>query len=309
MSQIIGIYGIQDRFFHHYPAYVHDHNLTIMESGKVEGYLHLERHSRRKYDNRLSQYIEELLLEGPYQVETDAHWVFVNSFVGNNFQSSQGRIRFELQDSPRMITSSQKGWGWLQHAPWEGREIHAYLLSHELAHIGACLPFYGAFKENSLLVHFDGGASQSNFSAFLYREGRIHHLEHHWELSHLSKFYNDNAFTFRVLKAGPGTHTSVPGKLMGYAALGNYRPEMVKWLEEEDYFRMIWDNETYFLQRAQKKWGWKGSLDDQKDPFLLDLTATLQEIFIRGILKKLSQLQNIYRTDYLYYSGGCALNI
>ncbi|MEL6132841.1 MAG: carbamoyltransferase N-terminal domain-containing protein, partial [Bacteroidota bacterium] len=309
MSQIIGIYGITDRFDHPYPAYVHDHNVTLMEDGMIKGYVHLERHSRRKYDNRLGQYIEELLLEGTWDVQPDAQWVFVNTFVGNDFQSRGGRLRFELQAKPQIHVEGQRGWGWWQYAAWEGREINAYMLSHELAHIGACLPFYGAFKDNSLLVHFDGGASQSNFSAFLYREGEVNPLAHHWELSHLSKFYNDHALTFRILKSSPGMHTSVPGKLMGYAALGNYRPELVPWLVAHDYFRMIWKNEAYFYRAAEKQWGWQGSLDDQHDPFLLDVAATLQEIFIQGILQTLQQLQEIHQADFLYYSGGCALNI
>ena len=57
----LAIYGIKDRNLFEYPAYVHDHNVCIMQDGKVLQYLQLERFSRRKYDNRLDLFMEQLI--------------------------------------------------------------------------------------------------------------------------------------------------------------------------------------------------------------------------------------------------------
>ena len=56
----VAIYGIKDRNTFEYPAYVHDHNLCVMQDGEIVQYLHLERITRRKYDNRLDEFLEDL---------------------------------------------------------------------------------------------------------------------------------------------------------------------------------------------------------------------------------------------------------
>ena len=90
----IAIYGIKDRNFFEYPAYVHDHNLCVMQDGKILQYLQLERYSRRKYDNRLDWYIEDLIDKKIIDCPKDFDLVCVNDFVGNAFVSQNGRLRF-----------------------------------------------------------------------------------------------------------------------------------------------------------------------------------------------------------------------
>ena len=57
----LAIYGIKDRNSLEFPAYIHDHNLCLMQDGQVRQYLQLERYTRRKYDNRLDLFLEELV--------------------------------------------------------------------------------------------------------------------------------------------------------------------------------------------------------------------------------------------------------
>lgn len=309
MKPIFTFYGIADRFPHHFPAYVHDHNLCLMDQGRVVDYLHLERISRRKYDNHLPNWLEQLEEEGLLKVPRDAVWVGVNSFVGNSFISRHGRFRLEGMQSGYLDTGLWNANAWHQPSPWEGYKPEAYLISHELAHIGSCLPFYGDFKDNSLLVHFDGGASLGNYSAFLFKEGKLTLIENSWEMSDLSKLFNDNGLGFALMKAKPGQHTSVPGKLMGYAALGTYREELVNWMEEHNFFRDAWGNREGFYAVAKEVFGWAGDLNDLQDPFLKDVAAAIQGYFEKRFLAKLKLLQESVSVKYLYMAGGCALNI
>ncbi len=307
-KRTIAIYGIQDRHDFKYPGYTHDHSVCIMEDGVIKDYLHLERLTRRKYDNRMPLYIDDLIQNGSILVDQNTEFVFVNSFVGDAFISSSGNLRFEANFQEDFTTTIHKGRFHLQDH-WEEQVFPGYSIAHELAHIGSCIPFFGAFKENSLLLHFDGGASLGNFSAIHYKNGKLVPLECHWELSHLSKFFNSNALTFGILGAKPGEHCSVAGKLMGYAALGNYRPELLTWLRTNGYFKSIWDAPSDFYRSAKQQFGWTGSIENQKDPFLADIAAAFQVEFQQGILGKIEALQKKTEAEHLYYAGGCALNI
>jgi len=304
---ILAIYGIQDRYTHQYPAYTHDHNLTLMVDGKVERYIHLERYTGRKNDNRLHMFIESLITE-ELGLKEAFDLISVNSFVGSGFISKTGRLRVESVEKPIVKSHAQKASGWFQSTPWEGFAPNSQIVSHELAHVFSCLPFFGEFKENSLLVHFDGGASQGNFSAFHYKNGKIKVLECHWELSHLSKIFNDNALSFALMQAKPGEHCSVPGKLMGYAAMGTANEDLMQWLVTNNYFKDCWDDFTPFY-KAAKTFNWNGNLKNNEDTFLMDIAASLQAIFQKTILQKLQDLQKQTKADFLYYTGGCALNI
>jgi carbamoyltransferase len=312
MKPTLAIYGIKDRNTElENPAYTHDHNLCLMQDGKVVTYLHLERFTRRKYDNRLERYIEPILEELFGKEAQEFDLVSVNSFVGNAFISQNGRLRFEAQSAAaeRLQFPLTPGFAYWQAQAWKGYDLEAYLCSQELAHIGACLPFWGAFKENSLLLHFDGGASQGNFSAFIYRGGKLQLLECHWELSYLSKFFNDNALNFMILGAKPATHCSLPGKLMGYAALGNYNQKIEDWLRINRYFCDYWQKEDEILESIAKYFGKKIANFFTEEKFFQDIAATFQFIFTRELLKKIETLQQKVNADYLYYSGGGALNI
>jgi len=275
--------------------------------GKIERYIHLERYTGRKNDNRLPMFIETIIKE-ELDLKEEFDLVSVNSFVGNSFISQTGRLRIEPSEKLGIKSHAQKAVAWFQSTPWGGFSPSSQIVSHELAHVFSCLPFFGEFKENSLLVHFDGGASQSNFSAFHYQKGQLKVVEYHWDLSHLSKIFNDNALSFALMQAKPGEHCSVPGKLMGYAAMGTANQDLMEWLITNNYFKDCWDDFTPFY-KAAKTFNWNGQIANNEDVFLMDVAASLQAIFQQSILQKLQALQRQTKAEFLYYTGGCALNI
>lgn len=309
MKPTVAIYGIKDRNLYENPGFTHDHNLCIMENGQVIQYLHLERYTRRKYDNRLDEFIEHLVSDKTIDLPPDFDFVSVNSFVGSAFLSKNGRFRFEAAPNKRLTTPLQPANCWIETEHWQGKKVKAYNMSQEWAHIFSNLPFCSDLKDNSLLIHFDGGASLSNFSAFWYRKKQIQKIEAHWKLAHLSKFFNDNALTFAILGAQPGEHCSVAGKLMGYAALGTYKTEIAQWLKTNRYFKDIWKTPNVFFESVQKKFGIFLNDFDTRNPFLQDVAAVFQVEFEKQLLAKITELKHKTQATYLYYSGGCALNI
>lgn len=309
MKPTLAIYGIKDRGEYEKTGYVHDHNLCLMQDGKILKYIHLERYTRRKYDNRLDLYIEDIIKKHLPELGDDFDFISVNSFVGSSFISKNGRLRFEADRLKSLTLEPVRGRCWFESAPWSGKEIPGYVCSHETAHTFSCIPFYGLFNDNSLLVHFDGGASSSNFSAFHWKNGKINALEHHWELSHLSKIFNDNSFTFHMLGAAGGEHCSVPGKLMGYAGLGKSDLAIEKWLIGNGYFRDFWEKPEKILQSANNEFGINLQGFDLRNKFFQNAAASFQSIFEKSILDKLHILQKNTGAEYLYYSGGSALNI
>ncbi len=299
----LAIYGIQDRFDYEHPFYVHDHNLALMQNGKVIRFLQQERISRRKRDNTLHLHLKDILKQQKL-LGTDCDLVFVDNVVGRTFLTSSGEARFEAPLNEHLSTGLEMGKCW-----WFGEEKEAWVLNHELAHIFSCLPFFGNFRQNSLLVHFDGGASLSNFSAAVFRNGKIEWVEYHWDLKPYSTLYNANALVFAIIGAKLAEQNSVPGKFMGFAGWGNYRPELEEWLCQQNFFENIWGKTSFFFQQAKQDWGVELKSFNQNNPFIRDVAATLQQVFIKAILQKLTTLKEQTGAEYLYYTGGSALNI
>lgn len=299
----LAIYGIQDRANYKHPFYVHDHNLAIMQNGKVLKFLQQERTSRRKRDNTLHHHLKEILKEKKL-LGQDYDLVFVDNVVGRTFLLQSGEVRFEAPLNNALSCDLEEGKCW-----WFGQEKKAWVLNHELAHIFSCLPFFGNFKENSLLVHFDGGASLSNFSAATFKDGKLQWVEYNWDLKPYSSLYNANALVFAIIGAKLSEQNSVPGKFMGFAGLGTYKPELEDWLISNDFFQDIWGETSIFFKAAKNAFGIELKSFNQKDPFIQDIAATLQQIFITQIIKKLKELQQKSGAENLYYTGGSALNI
>lgn len=299
----MAIYGIQDRFNYEHPFYVHDHNLTIMKNGEVQCFLQQERITRRKRDNTIYKNLKETL-KAQKQLSYDNDLVFVDNVVGRTFLADTGVVRFEAPLNDKLATGLEKGRCW-----WFGRETEAWAINHELAHLFSCIPFFGNFKENSLLVHFDGGASLSNFSAAVFKDNKLEWKEYHWELKPYSTLYNANALVFAIIGAKLADQNAVPGKFMGFAGWGKYREELEVWLHKHDFFQNIWGQTSAFFHQVKKDWNVDLQSFNQKEPFIQDIAATLQEIFIKAILNKLAQLQKETGTENLYYTGGSALNI
>jgi len=305
----LAIYGIKDRNSLEFPAYIHDHNLCLMQDGQVRQYLQLERYTRRKYDNRLDLFLEELVGLGLLALPEEFDLVSVNAFVGNAFISQSGKLRFEAPILSALGEALEPAQAYYQYSDWEGRTLCAYNCSHELAHIASNIAFYGSFRENSLLIHFDGAASLSNFSAFHFHQGKLQLLEYGWEMKYLANFFNDNALSFAMLGAKPGEHTSVPGKLMGYASWGRYDEGIAHWLFAHNYFKEYWHKEAEIVASARKELGVEVDSFDNQHDFWQHVAATLQDIFTQKLIAHISALQHQTRAQYLYYSGGCALNI
>ena len=299
----LAIYGIQDRENYEYPFYVHDHNLAMMKNGKVVWFLQQERISGRKRDNTFHIYLKEILKEKKL-LASYYDLVFVDNVVGRTFLTHNGDARFEAPLSSSLATGLEIGKCW-----WFGAEKEAYALNHELAHIFSCLPFFGNFKEDSLLVHFDGGASQSNFSAAILKGGKIEWIEHHWDLKPFSTIFNANALCFAILGAKLADQNSVPGKLMGFAGWGTPDEKLENWLFENNFFQDIWGKTSLFIDKAKADFGIVLKSFDQKNKFIQDVIATLQHIFTKQILRKLTALKEKTGTVNLYYTGGSALNI
>ena len=305
----IAIYGIKDRNNFEYPAFVHDHNMCIMQDGRIQQYIHLERLTRRKYDNRLDLFIENLIEEKQINCDNDFDLVCVNDFVGNSFISKNGRIRFEVDRQQELKFKLKKGYSYYQYNGWDGNDIDGWLCQHEVAHICSTLPFYGEFRENSLLLSIDGGSSLGNYAAFIYKGNKFHLIENNWnDLGFASKLFNDNSLSFKILGASPGMHCSVPGKLMGFASYGKYDEKIAKWLVNNNYFKEYWNKENEILDAIKRDFGVTASYNTH-DNFMQNVAATMQGILEKAIIQKIEQIQKKYKCEYLYYGGGCALNI
>ncbi|WP_036984697.1 hypothetical protein [Prolixibacter bellariivorans] len=203
----LAIYGIQDRMELDHPGYVHDHNMALMSGGKVIKLLQLERISRRKRDNHLYRQITEILRKEKLLSPAEYDLVFVDNVVGRAFISTDGQARFEAPLNQQLVASAEKGRCW-----WYGKEQDAWVVNHELAHLFSSLPFTGDIKDNSLLIHFDGGASLSNFSAWTYQDKQLTPLEYNWDLKYLTTLFNANALPSALLGLKWTTRTPCPGR-------------------------------------------------------------------------------------------------
>ena len=125
----VAIYGIKDRNTFEYPAYVHDHNLCVMQDGEIVQYLQLERVTRRKYDNRLDLYVEDLIDKKIIDCPDDFDLVCVNDFVGNAFSSQNGRLRFEADYQNHLKFNAIPAHGYWQYSGWEGKPINSFWCS------------------------------------------------------------------------------------------------------------------------------------------------------------------------------------
>lgn len=299
----IGIYGIKDINNSKIPTLSHDHGITIMKNGRVIYTIELERINRNKHSADMGDMIYDLLKEKKL-LDKQLNLVFVDNVLGRSFINNIGNIRFEAPLNNGLKSNIEEGRLW-----WLNQTKKAYILNHELAHLGSCLPFFGPFKDNSLLIHFDGGASKSNFSAWTYKNGELKNLEFGWKLKWLSSLFNANAVTFALVNAKQHELNSVPGKFMGFASYGSYSSIIEDWLKENKYFENIWGSKNVFFKSIESKFGIKLKLFDQKNSLLQDIAATIHHIFVRESYNEFEKFKNITKTDYLYYSGGSALNI
>lgn len=308
MSAILGLYGIQDRGRFPTARWTHDHNLALVEGGRVQWALELERFTRRKRDNRLPELLEELVERGVVELPAGAEIVSADSLVGRTFLSRSGRWRVEA-DRASLDTSQP-----LQraHAFIGLDEIKARVCFHELAHVGANLPFCRGFEDGSLLVHIDGGASQCNASAFVYRHGVFEHVYHGWDTLWPILNFGYNDLVQELVGLDEDTRLAAAGRVMGLASHARPDDELSDWLEGNDWFRDHWQRPEAFFQAARARFGWSPEAEgrlDTRDPFLQRIAASVQLKFERTVLGLLTRLRRETCCRRLYYSGGAALNI
>ncbi|MEO5644101.1 MAG: hypothetical protein ABIQ40_01255, partial [Bacteroidia bacterium] len=228
----IGIYGIKSRNGNLPPGYTHDHSLTKIVDGEIKSYIQLERLTRLKNDNSMDKWIELLLKDSQLDISPNDDFVFVDSFAGRGLISKNGVFRFEAPLFNTLKPIIEKGNLWIGNS----RRKTAYILNHEFAHVCSNLPFYGAFKENSLLIHLDGGASQSNFSAWTYKNNQFKSIEYSWDLKEITDIFQNNKLVFKILGLSHKKHAIAAGKIMGYSSYGTPNKRILNWLRQNKYF-------------------------------------------------------------------------
>lgn len=301
----IGLYGVRDPQGNHAG---HDHALAFMRDGRVEASIELERVTGRKHDDRLDEYFDHLV-EPWLRPGEPVRLVQVNSFLGSSFSTRSGSLTVTSPDSvplePRLVPTKCHVDG-----PLARHDVQAYTLCHELAHIGTCLPFYGPYPEDSLLVHIDGGASLSASSAWYWDGARLRLIESSWdELKAAVNNFNDNPLTAGILGLNLTHHLSLPGKLMGLASYGTPRPDVMEWLLDHDFFLgEPWRHADPLLEVAHR-FGPRTESDPTREPVHHDIAACMQRHLEERVLAYLGRLKARTGARHLAYSGGAALNV
>lgn len=294
----IGLYGIKDTTCGDRPTYTHDHSVAFMREGRVVDVVSLERITRVKHDNRLDRYILSILADRVG--DEPVRFVSVNAFVGDAFCSAEGNLRIEPTASvniqPGPVPAKVRWWpDGLSPRPAEG-----FGLCHEVAHLGSLLPFVGRFEPNSLLVHIDGGASDSACSAWWWDGERATLIERSWEkLKEPVNNFNVGPVGHLALGLGPEDHLSMPGKLMGFAGHGRPDPALRRWLQGRAFLLGLSDHQARYLLEAELG----------PEPPYADLVATIQADFEERVAGAVLDWQQQTGARHLYYAGGAALNI
>jgi len=305
----VGLYGIRDTTHGTAPTYTHDHGLAVMRQGRVETVMALERWTQRKHDNRLGQYLHELL-EAVGIGDEPVRFVSVNAFVGDGFQTLDGNFRLEptaaVGIDARPVPARVR---WYPDG-LRPRTATGWALCHEFAHIASLLPFVGRFEPQSLLAHIDGGASDSACSFWWWDGHEARLLESSWErLKAPVNNFNVNPLVRAILGFGSHEHLSIPGKLMGYAGHGTPAPSLLAWLEEHRFFLEGPGDPAMLLDLVNRRFGTRWSSFDPHEELCRDLCATLQHHFEESISAELLDWQRRTGARHLYYAGGAALNI
>jgi len=305
----IGLYGIRDTTHGAHPAYVHDHSLAVMRAGRVQTVIPLERWTQRKHDNRMCDLLPELL-DSLNLRDEPVRFVSVNSFVGASFQTSDGNLRIEpdapVRIAPELIPSRVR---WFPDG-LTPRAATAEALCHEFAHVASLLPFVGRFAPNSLLVHLDGGASDSAASFWYWDGVSARLLESSWDrLKTPVNNFNSSPLVRAILGFHSQEHLSIPGKLMGYAGHGTPDARLLAFLQDNSFFLNGPEDPVELLLLANRRLGTSWSAFEPHSQFCRDLCATIQAHFEDSVCAAIQDWQQRTGAEHLYYAGGAALNI
>jgi carbamoyltransferase len=303
MKPIVGLYGIQDRQPGPAPLETHDHALCRVEAGRVVEHIALERHTRRRHDNRLHAWIEALAPYGYAAPGEEVILACADSFVGRSFISAGGRWRVEAAPATELCAALVPA-----RAHVHGREQEAWIVPHELAHVGASLPFLGGWEDGTLLVHLDGAASLSCCSAWEWAEGSLTRLAAGWDLAEPVAGYGTNNLAQALVGHTWREFLQVPGKLMALAAYGEPDPELAAWLARHDWFARMRGGPHPFLDAARRELGWSGTLTPS-DRLVRNIAACFQLRFEDAVVAWIEQVRRTSGARRLVIAGGGALNL
>ena len=234
-------------------------------------------------------------------------FVSVNAFVGDGFVSADGNLRIEpagevaLQE---ILTPARVRW---YPDGLNRRAAGGFVMCHELAHVASLLPFVGRFEPDSLLVHIDGGASESACSFWTWDGARARLLEASWDrLKTPVNNFNSNPLVRAILDLQPEDHLSMPGKLMGYAGHGEASPTIVAWLEENRFFLDHQGDPSDLLDRVNHRFGHRTRFNAHA-PIFEDIAAFDRGHFQRQVTGAIFDMQRRTGARHLYLAGGAAL--
>ena len=303
-KNIVGLYAIADIANNLNPVRVHDHCVTVLKNGEINHHLQLERWTRNKYDARINEFLLDIFRKLGLNRQKDFVLGSCDFELGRSFISKEGSIRFEAPLVNKLFSEPEKSRLFLFDS-----FKNAFCVNHELSHIFSCLPFYGNFNENSLLIHYDGGASLSNLSVWIFKNGKLRLLEYDYDMRWLTELFNANALVFALMNGNWKNHNGVPGKLMGYAAYGKHDSKISKWLSQNNYFKNIWKSKKSLFNSLSELLGQIITEIDLEKPIFQDIAATIHHTFLSYSAKRILELQQKTKTDYLYMAGGVGLSI
>ncbi len=301
MKQVVGFYGQSNKW-------THDHSVTFSTEGKITDYLHLERMTRKKYDNRIPDNLLKIINSYGYD-HYELDFTSVNTFsLGNDFFK---KADSSIVSSDRSLNIDTEPISDLKHrfvkADIFGSKKEILVVPHELAHIFTCVPFYGFFKNNSLLIHIDGAASISNASAWHYLNGDLKLIGYSSKFHDALLNFSTNNLTLKILGIPYENYKSAPGKLMGLSSFGNINMDLYQNLVANKFLYNYENSEE--INQFIKNNNYRTSKIKLKDQFSYDFAASVQKYFEDKIISFIEENQLITGAKYLYYSGGAALNI
>lgn len=304
MTLTIGLHGVPD------PSgrmRIHDHGMAVLREGRVVWASELERRSRVKHDGAMPDHVEAWL-EPWLRDREDVRLALVNGFLGARLESSRRRLCVDgaakLSVADAFVECN------VTQSLVPGAPLRAFTVAHEVAHLGTCLAMFGAFRPDSLLVHVDGGASESNASAWHYDGSTLRCIEHAWHptLKRAVNNFNTNPLSRAILGMRASEHLAMPGKLMGLAAYGEPDSDMLASLLEHDFYRDVSDSTARLALDGTMHGRTLGSLSPH-DKVSQVIAACMQHHLEEELLAYVGRHVAATGARHVYFSGGAALNV
>jgi carbamoyltransferase len=300
----IGLHGVPD------PSgrmRIHDHGMAVLRDGRVVWASELERRSRVKHDGAMPDHVEAWLKPWLHDRE-EVRLALVNGFLGARLESSGRRLRIDgaakLSVADALVECD------VTQSLVPGAPIRAFTVAHEVAHLGTCLAMFGQFRPNSLLVHVDGGASESNASAWHYDGSSLRCIDHAWHptLKGAVNNFNANPLSRAILGMRDSEHLAMPGKLMGLAAYAEPESGVLASLLEHDFHRAASDSTVRLALDGTMHGRSLGSLSP-RDEVSQVIAACMQHHLEEELLTYLGRHVAATGARHVYFSGGAALNV